>query len=344
MTEQNPLGPVMIDVAGVSLTNDEKQLLRHPYVGGLILFTRNFESLDQLRDLIKEIREHRADIIIAVDHEGGRVQRFREGFSSIPAMANLGCVYEHDKVKALKYAREMGWLMAAEVRAFDIDISFAPVMDLDHGISEIIGNRAFSSSPDAVVDLTAAFIEGMHEAGMASTGKHFPGHGGVEADSHIAIPVDERSLDEITREDMAVFSSMVDKGMDAVMPAHVIYPAVDKAPAGFSSIWVQDILRGQLGFDNVVFSDDLSMEGATVAGSFSDRAAAALEAGCDMVLVCNNPEAAKEVISSLDDSLVPSECGSRLSKLKGRLTHNYDELKQSRRWLDAQKIINDLTT
>jgi beta-N-acetylhexosaminidase len=260
-------------------------------------------------------------------------------------MACLGRVYEKDVSEALHFARELGWLMAAELRAFDIDISFAPVMDRDHGISAVIGDRAYSSDPKAIVGLCSAFIAGMHEAGMASTGKHFPGHGAVEADSHIDIPVDDRARSVIEQEDMSIFKEMSQRGMDAVMPAHVIYPSVDSLPAGFSSVWI-DILRNACAFDGVIFSDDLSMEGASVAGSFEERADAALEAGCDMVLVCNDAAAADLVIEHLSGRAFSADDKSvaRLCKMQGGEQHSWNELHSSSRWKTAVHIAEDLMT
>lgn len=337
------LGPVMIDLEGLYLSDSEINRLTHPLVGGVILFTRNFESPEQLQSLVLEIRSARKDVIIAVDHEGGRVQRFREGFTRLPCMKSLGVSYALDRDKALRDATELGWLMAAELRAFDIDISFAPVMDRDYGVSSVIGDRAFSSDPAVIVELCSAFVAGMHEAGMASTGKHFPGHGAVSADSHIDIPVDERSREEIESEDMLIFKQMSERGMDAVMPAHVIYPKVDSQPAGFSRVWI-DILRNECQFDGVIFSDDLSMEGASVAGSFESRADAALSAGCDMVLVCNNPDAAEAVITHLSDFEPAARSQSRLGHMLGKKVIAKAELTRSDRWKNAVELANQLNS
>ncbi|KZZ64750.1 beta-N-acetylhexosaminidase [Oleiphilus sp. HI0130] len=337
------LGPVMIDFEGIHLTTSEISRLVDPLVGGVILCTRNFESQAQLASLIGQIRAARRDVIIAVDHEGGRVQRFREGFTKLPCMQTLGMAYEINKENALRDAKELGWLMASELRAFDIDISFAPVMDRDYGISDVIGDRAFSSDPTIIVALCSAFIAGMHEAGMASTGKHFPGHGAVSADSHVDIPVDGRSLEEITSHDMRIFKEMCEHGMDAVMPAHVIYPKVDDQPAGFSRIWI-DILRNDCQFSGVIFSDDLSMEGATVAGGFEARADAALSAGCDMVLVCNNPLAADAVITHLADFESSAQSSARLTNMLGKTRIGWAELRQTERWRNAVKLANQLNS
>ena len=335
----------MLDIEGLSLNDSDRVLLGHPMVGGLILFTRNFESTQQLQKLISEIRAANPHIIIAVDHEGGRVQRFKSEFTLLPAMAKLGELYEHDRERALFLSQEFAWLMAAELICFDIDISFAPILDRNHGISAIIGDRAFSSSILAITSLTEAFCRGMHDAGMASTGKHFPGHGSVEADSHIAIPVDHRDFQDIDTADMAVFSKVIECGIDAMMPAHVIYPSVDDQPAGFSHIWLQDILRKKLKFDGVIFSDDLGMEGATVGGSFENRAKLALEAGCDMILVCNNRQGALEVLTYLEDqNLEPSQRlpSMRHSSTLSRTSTTLAKLKQSARWQKAHKAIESL--
>lgn len=281
------MGPLMMDLQGTVLHTDEIELLQHPAVGGVIFFTRNYENREQLVRLVKQVREAvQKPLLLAVDHEGGRVQRFRSGFSAIPAMADIRELAQQTEFTPLELAKELGWLMAAEVLACDIDISFAPVLDRN-GISEVIGNRAFSETSAEIIELAGAFIEGMQDAGMKCTGKHYPGHGSVQADSHIAIPVDERSEVEIS-EDEKPFKILIQQGrVDAIMPAHVIYPQLDEKPAGFSSFWLNR-LRQQLGFNGVIFSDDLAMKGAEPMGSYPERAKAALQAGCDMVLLCND--------------------------------------------------------
>jgi len=293
-------GCVMLDVAGFELTDTERQRLKHPQVGGLILFARNYRSKQQLRELVSDIRQQTPNIVIAVDQEGGRVQRFREEFMRLPSMKVIADRWLENPQSAIKLSEGIGWLMAAELIELDIDISFAPVLDLNLDRSQIIGDRAFGSTPEQVIALASAFMQGMHSAGMAATGKHFPGHGWVVADSHLAIPTDERSLSLITEQDMQPFKVMIEKGLDAIMPAHVIYEKIVADTAGFSDFWLQEVLRKQLGFEGVIFSDDLSMEGASVAGGYPERAAAALKAGCDMVLVCNKPAAADEVLAYLD--------------------------------------------
>ncbi|WP_246479996.1 beta-N-acetylhexosaminidase [Motiliproteus sediminis] len=323
-------GPLMLDLQGQVLTEQERSLLLQPAVGGVILFSRNYQDPIQLRQLTAAIRALRPELLIAVDHEGGRVQRFRSGFTRIPAMAALGRLCAEDSGAALALARDCGWLLAAELIASGVDFSFAPVLDLDHGISAVIGDRAFGAQPEQVIALAGELMAGMHEAGMATTGKHFPGHGGVEADSHVAIPVDNRDYATIERQDLRPFARFARQGMDAVMPAHVIYAECDSQPAGFSSFWLQQVLRQRLGFDGVIFSDDLSMEGAVVAGSYPERAWAALDAGCDMVLVCNQPQAAREVLDWLQQQDVrPS---SRLTRMKARPAESFANLAQHPRW------------
>jgi beta-N-acetylhexosaminidase len=293
-------GAVVVDVAGTVLTAAEKQRLRHPSVGGVILFTRNFSDREQLTALTAAIHAaRRAPLMIAVDHEGGRVQRFREhGFTTLPAMRQLGAAWDRDPMTALRAATDVGYVLASELRACGVDLSFTPVLDLDYGVSTVIGNRAFHADPKVVAMLARALVQGLAQAGMAACGKHFPGHGFVTADSHKAMPVDTRSLADILAQDVRPYE-WLNGALPAVMPAHVIYEKVDALPAGFSPRWVGDILRRQLGYDGVVFSDDLSMEAASAVGDMPARARAALAAGCDMVLVCNHPEMADEVLGRL---------------------------------------------
>lgn len=287
-----PYGPLMIDIAGFELTDLDRERLTHPLVGGLILFSRNYQSLEQLKQLTTEVHALRLPALpIAIDHEGGRVQRCREGFTRLPPMRSLGELWESNSKDALNAAREIGYVLAAELRLNGVDLSFTPVLDLDWGRSSVIGNRSFHRNPAVVSQLASALIEGLHCAGMSACGKHFPGHGWAEADSHVAIPVDERSLEELAP-DMEPYRHLK---LDAVMPAHVIYPSVDEKPAGFSNAW-NEILRNNIKFEGVVFSDDLSMEGASVAGDIVDRVTAAWNAGCDMLLVCNSPDTVGDLL------------------------------------------------
>lgn len=303
MTQQQmPLGPVMLDVIGTTLSEDDLRRIRHPLTGGVILFARNYENRAQLVALCDAIHAARPGVLIAVDHEGGRVQRFRsDGFTRLPSMKKLGELWDKDVLRACKAATALGYVLAAELRACGVDLSFTPVLDLDYGQSEVIGDRAFHRDPRVVTLLAKSVNHGLREAGMANCGKHFPGHGFVAADSHIAIPVDERDPKDILKDDAAPYG-WLGMSLSAVMPAHVIYPKFDKHPAGFSKKWLS-LLRKELGFEGVIFSDDLSMEGASVAGSVVQGAHAALKAGCDMVLVCNSPDKADQLLDGLDPSL-----------------------------------------
>jgi beta-N-acetylhexosaminidase len=319
-------GSLMLDIGGIWLTADDRQLLRQPEVGGIILFGRNIEHPRQVRELCAAIRALRPDLLIAVDQEGGRVQRLRQGFVRLPAMRAIA-----DNPDADYLAEQCGWLMAVEVLAAGLDFSFAPVLDLDHQHSAVIGSRAFEADPERAALLAGAFIRGMRNAGMAATGKHFPGHGWAEADSHVSIPTDERSLDEIRTVDMVPFARLVGQ-LGAVMPAHVIYPQVDSRPAGFSRRWLQEILRGELKFGGVIFSDDLSMAGAHVAGDAAGRIEAALTAGCDMGLVCNDRGAAELALSALQRLKVRP--AARLAQMRAAAWPT-SEYRQSPRWLTA---------
>jgi beta-N-acetylhexosaminidase len=333
------IAPLMLDLEGTVLTAEEKELLQHPFCGGLIFFSRNFESVEQLQVLIDDVRAAAPeDFLISVDHEGGRVQRFREGFTKLPALAKL---YEQsdDEPAALRAAHHHAWLMASELRAMGIDFSFAPVLDLNYGVSEVIGDRAFHSQADIVAKMATSYIAGMHDAGMAATGKHFPGHGAVVADSHLEIPVDKRSMDTLDAADMRPFAKLIKEGMDAIMPAHVIYPEIDSQPAGFSKVWLQQILRQHLGFDGVIFSDDLNMEGASFAGNYAQRAEAALGAGCDMVLVCNNRPGVIQVMDEAHidlNSVASQQSMQRLERMKGRNYMNRSALLDTERWSEIE--------
>lgn len=308
----------MADVVGLELCEDDICRLSHPLIGGVILFARNFATPQQLRQLTSAIHALREPKLpIAVDHEGGRVQRFRDGFTTIPPMRTLGQLWDLSPERGRQLAENVGCVIATELISHGLDFSFAPVLDLDWGESGVIGNRAFHHDPAVVAELGKALISGLAGAGMGSVGKHFPGHGFVRADSHHAIPIDERSFAEIERADLIPFSKLTREGMSAVMPAHVIYPQVDSNPAGFSAKWLQDVLRVQLNFEGLIFSDDLSMEAASVAGNVTQRALAALNAGCDVVLLCNNPALTDELLSGLAASgIVPtSDLSQRICKM-----------------------------
>ncbi|MBC8493354.1 MAG: beta-N-acetylhexosaminidase [Candidatus Thioglobus sp.] len=311
--------PIMMDVVATQLSTSEKTQLAKSSIGGVILFSRNFESVEQIKMLITSIRAVKPELLIAVDHEGGRVQRFKEGFTHLPAMAKLGDAYDRDPDLALEQATACGYVLAHELLSIGVDFSFTPVLDVDYGQSSVIGDRAFHSNPKAIVALAGALINGMHQAGMKCVGKHFPGHGFVAADSHLDLPIDERSMTELMS-DMLPFKELVNQGLDAVMPAHVIYPQVDENPAGFSKKWIKQILREQLGFSGVVFSDDLSMQGAFFIKDINDRVRVSLDSGCDMVLICNHPEMVSEVI---DTDWGASE---KLQSMQGYKEFNYDKI------------------
>lgn len=309
----------MVDVAGLELTPDDIERLQHPQVGGVILFARNFAAPLQLIQLAHSIRELRTPhLLIAVDHEGGRVQRFKHGFTTIPPMRELGKLWDRDPAQALAAARGCGFVIGSELQAHGVDFSFAPVLDVDYGESSVIGDRALHADPNVIAVLAEALQAGLTAAGMASVGKHFPGHGYVRADSHHEVPVDERTLTEITQRDLVPFQRMVRSGMGGVMPAHVIYPKVDGKPAGFSSLWLQKILREKLSFDGLVFSDDLSMEGASTAGGVMARTNAALNAGCDVVLLCNDPRAQDTMLEGLERRPVAPTLARRLERMRGK--------------------------
>ena len=326
------LGPLMVDLEGTVISPIEKELLLKPEVGGVILFTRNFESVEQITDLVEQIHRLRdPHLLVAVDHEGGRVQRFREGFSRIPAAASYAKAARDNLDQARNLADKAGWLMAAELRACGIDFSFAPVLDLAHGLSGVIGDRAFHGKPQTVATLAYAFMHGMNRAGMQAVGKHFPGHGGVVEDSHVAMPVDHRELDELFQSDIVPFQYMIENKLAAIMPAHVIYDHVDDKPAGYSEYWVQNILRQRLRFQGVIFSDDLSMEAACIAGGYGERAEAALQAGCDMALVCNHLDGAIEAAEYIRGYTNPTSA-LRLVRMHGKKPISWTKLKKDREW------------
>ena len=336
------LGPVMMDLAGTEISQTEQELLENPLIGGVILFTRNFVSIDQITELVKAIHAVRTPhLLVAIDHEGGRVQRFHEGFTRLPPAGVFGKMYRDDADKARDYAEKAGWLLAAELRAIGVDFSFAPVLDLAHGVSGVIGDRAFHAKPEVVATLAFASMHGMLRAGMHAVGKHFPGHGGVTEDSHLALPVDHRELDVLLKEDIVPFVKMIANDLSGIMPAHVIYEKVDDKPAGYSRIWLQDILRTRLRFQGVIFSDDLSMEAAGIAGGYGSRAQHALDAGCDMVLVCNHPEGVAEVVEQLAGYNNPTS-QMRLARMHGKHDISYSELHNSYEWAQVSAMIAEL--
>jgi beta-N-acetylhexosaminidase len=329
------LGPLMVDVAGKTLTPEDRELLRHPLVGSVILFTRNYEEPSQLAALVADIRSLRnPPLLVAVDHEGGRVQRFRTGFSVLPPARRIGLEYDLDAKQGLDLARAMGWLMAAELRAVGVDFSFAPCVDLDYGVSEIIGDRAYHANAEIVARLSLAVMQGMRQAGMAATAKHFPGHGAVVADSHLALPVDRRELPDLAA-DLLPYRRLIPNDLAAVMMGHVLFPAVDQVPASFSRRWVAEVLRGELDFRGVVFADDLTMEGASAMGGVVARAEAALEAGCDVLPVCNRRASVVELIDGLKSRPGPAS-QMRIVRMRGREAPDREALLASREYLDCR--------
>lgn len=331
---------VVADIEGLELSLEDKQFLLQPEISGLILFSRNYSHPTQLKNLCASIKALRSDLIISVDQEGGRVQRFREGFLRLPAMRRLGESYAFNKEAALQQSYSLGWLMAAELIYHGVDISFAPVLDLDFGRSAVIGDRAFASDPEDVYLLAKAFIGGMKGAGMLATAKHFPGHGHVQADSHKELPTDPRTYDDLIKQDLVPFKKLIQEGMlSAVMPAHVVYPDVDgDFTAGFSSTWLQGVLRQKLGFDGLIYSDDLSMEGAAASGAPAIRAQKAKDAGCNVLLICNNRQAAQEIVDTVRSqqwSLLSLESMKAQSLLD-------DNLYESSAWDSHLKVVSQL--
>lgn len=309
------LGPLMIDVAGESLDAEDREILRHPLVGGVILFSRNYTDREQVTRLVSEICELRSPpLLIAVDQEGGRVQRFRDGFTTLPPLAWLGQLHESDPNEARRMAILHGRLMATELLDTGVDFSFAPVVDIDYGLCEVIGDRAIHRDASTVAGLALAYMQGMRRAGMAAVAKHFPGHGGVEGDSHLLLPEDHRSRDELM-DDIHPYRTLIDDGLHGVMMAHVRYADVHQSIASMSSYWIKDVLRNELGFSGAVFSDDLSMAGASVVGDVEERARIALEAGADMILICNDRGSVGPVIDALGDYDEPASA-ARLPALR----------------------------
>ena len=330
-------GRLMIDLIGTQLEEEELGLLQNPQVGGVILFSRNFEDRIQLADLVSSIRQITPELLIAVDQEGGRVQRFRMGFTPIPPMQKIGDVVINNQEKGLILAQETGWLMASEILACGLDFSFAPVLDIDRNSSKIIGDRAFSDRPEIVCLAAGAFIQGMREAGMSSVGKHFPGHGGVIGDSHLEAPIDTRVLKRIANRDLLPYAQL-SKHLGGIMPAHITYSSIDERSVGFSHYWLHDILRTQMGFEGVIFSDDLSMKGADIAGGFVEKASLALNAGCDMILVCNDRAGVIEVLRHME-ALGYSK-SSRIGRMSASVKPSWDDLASQTRY---QKIVAHLS-
>lgn len=332
----------MLDISGVELTEEDREVLRHPQVGGVIFFARNFESPEQLKELVRSIRSVRYELVIAVDQEGGRVQRFKNGFTLLPALQKIGRIYAESPEKARVLAKEFAWLMASELLAYDMDISFAPVLDVDESHCLAIGDRSFSSDQKIVCELGQLYVEGMHEAGMAATGKHFPGHGAVQADSHKESPRDMRPMKEIEARDLQPFLMLASK-LDAIMPAHVIFDAVDPNPVGFSPFWLKHYLRERLSFKGTIFSDDLSMEGAAVVGDYANRVQYALDAGCDVALVCNHRDGAVQALEYLERCQYKSQF-STLERMRKRHFVQLTALQNNQRWLKAKSQIEEILT
>ena len=331
------LGPLMIDLAGTALDAEELRLLAHPLVGGVILFTRNYHDPAQLAALVEAIHAARSPpLLVAVDHEGGRVQRFREGFSALPPARRIGREFDLEARRGLELEREMGWLMAAELRAAGVDLSFAPCVDIDYGVS-FITDRALHHRPEAVSQLALAVMHGMREAGMAATAKHFPGHGAVTADSHATLPVDRREWADLDA-DLMPYRRLIANGLPAVMTGHLLFPALDAAPASFSHRWVTQVLRGELGFQGAVFSDDLSMGGAVAYGDILTRAERAVAAGCDMLPVCNARAAIDTLLAEWRFAPAPAS-GVRLARLHGRERLSREQLQALPRWRAAQRLL-----
>jgi beta-N-acetylhexosaminidase len=335
------LGPLMVDIAGTALRADDAAVLSHPLVGSVILFSRNYEDPRQVAALTAQIRALRTPhLLIGVDQEGGRVQRFRTGFTRLPAVRLLGRRYDEDRREGLELAQAVGWLMAAELRAVGIDFSFAPCIDLDYGVSEIIGDRAFHSDPDSVSALAAATVLGMREAGMAAIAKHFPGHGAVVADSHVALPVDRRDFADL-EPDIRPYRPLIDNNLAGVMAAHVVFPAVDSLPASLSHRWISAILREEMGFHGCVFADDLSMAGAAAFGDVIARCELALAAGCDVLPICNDRHSVELALDGLGTGATSAASQARLVRMRARGAPKAD-LRSSRRWQETTARIADL--
>ncbi|HEY1992090.1 MAG TPA: beta-N-acetylhexosaminidase [Gammaproteobacteria bacterium] len=333
------LGPLLVDVVGTALTAEDRELLKHPLVGGVILFTRNYADVKQLQALVRDIHALREPrLLVTVDHEGGRVQRFRDGFTVLPPARLFGRIHDQDAKEAALLTEIVAWLLAAELRACGVDLSFAPVVDLDYGASSIIGDRALHPDPAVVSELSRSWVLGMRRAGMGACAKHFPGHGYVQGDSHLMLPVDPRSLDAIRQRDMVPYERLFRLELPSIMMAHIVYEKVDGLPASLSRRWIEDELRRRLRFEGVVFCDDLSMRGAEKAGDYLDRAVAALEAGCDMLPVCNNRAGVAAIVKDLKVAANPVSQW-RMARLHGGETPSWDALRASAQWKQARETL-----
>lgn len=330
----------MLDIQGTELSEQDAELILHPEVGGLILFSRNYVDRAQLSTLVAQVRALRADLIVAVDQEGGRVQRFREGFETLPSIQKIADLARANPAQSDSICFSLGWLMATDVLSADIDISFAPVLDLDRDSCSVIADRSFSEDPLQAVQMGRAYLQGMGQAGMAATAKHFPGHGGVVADSHLQLPVDNRTMDELRCRDLIPFAELMD-GYDAVMPGHLSYPNIDRLPVGFSPFWLQQVLRKELGFQGLIFSDDLTMEGAAASGSYRQRAKLAMDAGCDMLLVCNNRTGAIEVLEYIQ-SLGSATNNSRIEIMRARKKWCPEDIHRSEIYAQAHNYLDQI--
>jgi len=339
----NKIGSLIIDLQDKIVSPEDRDILNHPLIGGVILFAKNYESREQLTQLCQQIRSTRkTPLLIMADQEGGRVQRFIQDFTRLPFMAAFGKQYDENQAQACKTAKDCGWLMATELLSVGMDLSLSPVLDLNKGVSTVIGERAFHSRPQDVIAIASAFVSGMHEAGMSATGKHFPGHGSVHLDSHVANPIDERTLKEIEQDDMLPFAGLIQAGISAVMAAHIVFPNIDPMPVGYSRYWLTEILRHRLGFKGVVFSDDLSMEGANISENYTDRVRVAREAGCDFVLICNKRKDVIQVLDELPNAAHQIECEKwkgLQADLSGWGRESYEE---NPRWKQVRDALNKL--
>jgi beta-N-acetylhexosaminidase len=336
------LGPLMVDVEGAFLSPDDVDVLSHPLVGSVLLYTRNYRNPKQISELCAAIRAVRTPhLLIATDHEGGRVQRFREGFTALPAARLIGRRFDEDRQEGLRCAHSVGWLLATELRAVGVDFSLTPCVDLDWGLSEVIGDRAFHRDADAVAALAAACLAGLREAGMAAVAKHFPGHGAVRADSHVALPIDRRPLADLEA-DLKPYRLLIENQLPGVMTAHVEYPAVDTLPASLSRRWIGEILRGRLGFHGCVFADDLSMAGVAGSGDVLARARLALAAGCDVLPILNDRPAVHRVLASFKPDVALPVSQARLVRMRARGAPPGD-LAGDPRWHAAVRVVEDLS-